>query len=234
MGKLVLVSGHGSAHALSAARRQLAALLLLCTPAAFGACQTPEPYDYTLFREHAPRSVLVLPPLDNTLEVDAAYAYLATVTQPLAERGYYVFPVAVVDRMLRDNGLPGPGEMHAVPLQRLGEVFGADAVLYIVLKDWGTAYQVLDSSTRVTAEAYLVDVATGTEIWRGEHTAAQSSSSGGGGLGDMLVGALVNQVFTSLADPSQDVARECNAGLFCNSHDGLLVGPYHEDYGKAE
>lgn len=206
-----------------------AALLLL------GACQTPTPYDYSLFLAHPPRSVLVLPPLDNTLEVDASYAYLSTVTQPLAERGYYVFPVAVVDRMLRDNGLGGPGEMHTAPLERLRDVFGADAVLYITLHDWGTAYRVLDSSTEVTAEAHLVDTATGTEIWSGKHTAVLSSnSSGDGSLLGMLVGAVVNQVMTSVSDPSTDVARDCNQTLFCNGHSGLLVGPYHEDYGKTE
>lgn len=201
---------------------------------ALAACATVEPYDYTLFHAHQPRTVLVLPPLDNSMEVDATYAYLSTVTQPLAEHGYYVFPVAVVDRLLRDNGLPGPGEMHQVPLTRLGEVFGADAVMYITLHDWGTAYRVIDSSTEVTAEASLVDVASGVEIWHGKHTATYSSSSGGGGILEMMVGALVNQVMSSVVDPSQDVARDCNQGLFCNSHDGLLIGARHEDFGKPE
>ena len=106
-------------------RTRLIAVLL----PALAACTSVEPYDYSAYHQHMPRSVLVLPPLDNSMEVDAGYAYLSTVTEPLAERGYYVFPVAVVDRMLRDNGLPGAGEMHQVPLSRLGEVFGADAVL---------------------------------------------------------------------------------------------------------
>ncbi len=210
----------------------LVRLAALATCAALAACTTTEPYDYTLFHAHQPRSVLVLPPLDNTMEVDATYAYLSTVTKPLAERGYYVFPVAVVDRLLRDNGLPGPGEMHQAPLARLGEVFGADAVLYITLENWGTSYQVIDSSTVVTAEASLVDVASGTEIWHGKNSAAYSSSSGGGGVLDMMVGALVNQVMSSVSDPSLDVARDCNAGLFCNDHDGLLLGARNPDFGK--
>lgn len=32
---------------------------------------------------------------------------------------------------------------------------------------------------------------------------------------------------SSVLDPTLDVARECNAGLFCNDHDGLLLGPYN-------
>ncbi len=213
-------------------RTALRVLLFAGIAGASLACTTVEPYDYTLFRAHQPRSVLVLPPLDNSMEVDATYAYLSTVTQPLAERGYYVFPVAVVDRLLRDNGLPGPGEMHQTPLARLGEVFGADAVLYITLHDWGTAYRVLDSSTEVTAEGSLVDVKTGTEIWHGKHTAVYSSSAGSSSITDMLVGAIVNQIMSSVVDPSLDVARQCNAGLFCNDHDGLLLGARHPDFGK--
>jgi hypothetical protein len=208
------------------------ALLLAAAAAALAACESTPPFDYTLFHQHQPRSILVLPPLDNTPEVEAAYAYLSTVTRPLAERGYYVFPVAVVDRMLRDNGLPGPGEMHAVPLTRLGEVFGADAVLYITLSDWGTSYRVLDSATEVTASARLVDVASGVEIWHGQNSAVYSSSSGQSDILGMLIGAVVNQVMTSVSDPSLDVARDCNAGLFCREDHGLLYGPYNKEYGK--
>lgn len=198
-----------------------------------GACATPEPYDYTAFEAHMPRALLVLPPLDSTFEVDASYAYLSTVTRPLAERGYYVLPVAVVDRLLRDNGLSGPGEMHQAPLDRVREIFGADAVLYITLKDWGTAYRVIDSSTEVTVEAHLVDVDSGTEIWAGEHSAVMSSSSGQSSLIGMLVGAVVNQIATSVSDPSLDVARDCNQQLFWSDHHGLLLGPYHPEYGET-
>src|SRR5262249_17607729 len=75
-------------------------------------CATPTPYDYTNYREHPPRSILVLPPLNESTAVGATYSYLSTVTRPLAEMGYYVFPVAVVDQFLKENGLPSAGEMH--------------------------------------------------------------------------------------------------------------------------
>jgi Putative lipoprotein GNA1162-like len=65
-----------------------------------------KPYDYTNFRLHPPRSILVLPPLNESTAVEATWGYLSTVTQPLAERGFYVFPVAVIDQFLKENGLP--------------------------------------------------------------------------------------------------------------------------------
>ena len=53
-----------------------------------------QPYDYTNYRQHPPRSIVVLPPLNESTAVEATYGYLSTVTRPIAEQGYYVFPVA--------------------------------------------------------------------------------------------------------------------------------------------
>jgi hypothetical protein len=35
--------------------------------------------------------------------VEATWGYNSTDTRPLAERGYYVFPIAVVDQFLKEN-----------------------------------------------------------------------------------------------------------------------------------
>ncbi len=211
---------------------QLTAVVAFFAFAATG-CQVVEPFDYTLFHQHPPRSILILPPVDDTMEVGASYAYLATVTHPLAERGYYVFPAAVVARMMRENGLPGPAEMHAVSLSKIDEIFGANAVLYLTLSDWGTSYSGLDSGTRVTVRGRLVDVKTGAEIWSGDATAVQNSSSGAGSLGDILAAAIVNQLVTSGADQSENVARRANGSLFHTEGYGLPLGPYHPDFGAA-
>lgn len=193
-------------------------------------CVTTENYDYTAYLEHPPLSILVLPPLDETVEMEACYGSLSIITRPLAERGFYVFPVAVVDAMMRDNGLPTPYEMHQVPLEKLREVFDPDAVLYLTVTDWGTSYQVLASNTTVTIEAVLVDAVTGNEIWHGSQTAVEGSGDGGGGLAGLIAAALVNQVATSISDPSRMLASKSAWGLFSNSGSGLLPGPYHKDH----
>ena len=197
-------------------------------------CATPEPYDYTAFVAHQPRSILVLPPLDETVEVGASYAYLSTVTRPLAEQGYYVFPVALVDRVLRENGLPEPFEQHQADPAKLEEIFGADSVLYLTLSGWGTSYQVLQSVTEVTLGGELVDLGTGTGLWGGSTVARVGSGDGGGGLVGMLVSAAVTQVASSFADRSRDVARMANGQLFLNDHSGLLVGPLHPEYAPLD
>lgn len=200
-----------------------------------GGCIRPKPFDYGPFLDHMPRSVLVLPPLNESPEAAASDLYLPTVTRALAERGYYVFPIVVVDRMMKENGLPTPGEMHQVPLTKLREVFGADAVLYLTVTDWGTSYRVLESRTTVTVVGRLVDIASGTTLWQGQQTAIRSSNQGNqGGLIGALVGAAVNQVLAAAFDPSQDLARQANVFLFTNTRQGLLLGPRHPGFAAEQ
>ena len=207
--------------------RRRVALALLAT-ASFS-CAT-KPHDYTAYLTHMPKSILVLPPVNDSLEVHASNAFLATVTRPLAERGYYVFPVAVVDAFLRQNGRPTPADMHAVEPAKLHEVFGADAALYIHITDWGTSYQVLSSSSRVVIACRLVDLQTGSVLWTGSGVGVENSGSGGGGLAGMLTNALVSQVVSSISDPCPELARRANQQAFSSDRDGLLLGHRHPGY----
>lgn len=196
---------------------------LLATAVAFTGCVT-KPYDYTNFRAHPPRSVLVLPPLNESTDIRGTYGYLSTVTRPLAEMGYYVFPVVVVDQYMKENGLPTAGEMHQVPLDKIRDIIGADAVLYITLKQYGSKYQVITSTTIVTAEGKLVDVKTGTTLWEGSTTVQQSSSSGNV-IADLVVAA-VDQAINSSTDQAHDLAHQANVQLLMTKDHGLLYGPY--------
>ena len=63
--------------------------------------------------------------MNSSVEVNAPYSYLSTISQPLAEKGYYVFPVSVVDTFLKENGLPTPAEMNGIALDKIVEVIGA-------------------------------------------------------------------------------------------------------------
>ena len=48
------------------------------------------------------------------------------VTRPIAERGFYVYPVAVVTEFLKQNGMPTPGEMHQIRPQKFREILGVN------------------------------------------------------------------------------------------------------------
>jgi hypothetical protein len=197
---------------------------------ALAGCATTTPYDYTNYRAHPPRSILVLPPVNESTDVRGTYGYLSTVTRPLAELGYYVYPVVVVDQFFKENGMPGPGEMVQAPLSKIREIIGADAVLYITLRQYGTRYQVLASVTVVSAAARLVDTRTGTLLWEGTVFAEANSGESGNLLGDMLT-AVVSQIVGYSTDQARSLAEQANV-QYTTKDRGLLHGPYSPRYGQ--
>lgn len=195
----------------------------------FSACAAP--VNYGLFREKIPDSILIIPPLNSSVEVEAPYVYLSTVSRPVAEMGYYVFPVAVVDAFMKDNGLPSPGEMNGVSLNKINEVFGADAVLYLEILDWGQKYQVLQSNTVVNIQARLVDVQSGLTLWQREVHEIRSSGGSNDGVLGMLISAAVTQALkANNLSQMRDLAKAANHSLFRRSSKGLLFGPRHPEF----
>ena len=115
-------------------------LAMLAIVALLAGCAGPQRnVDYTAFRESKPASILVLPPLNTSVDVAASAAVLSQATLPLAESGYYVVPVAVMEETFRQNGLTTPDDIHAVPAARLREIFGADAALYMTVRNTARA-----------------------------------------------------------------------------------------------
>lgn len=193
---------------------------------ALSGCGSAPKHDYSVYREFMPRSILVLPPRNESTDVNAPYIFLSTISAPLADRGYYVFPVAVINDFMKDNGLPTGFEMHNVPLNKLYAVFGADAVLYVNIEEWGQKYQLLASSTVVKFSAKLVDLRSGEVLWTGSQYAVDGNRSGGNGIIGLAISAAVEQIVDSLVDQTYDLSRRANYSLIFNKRDGLLPGYY--------
>ncbi len=184
-------------------------------------------YDYTKLKDENPLSILVLPPLNESLDVNASYSFLSQVTYPLAESGYYVFPVAMVNDLFKHNGITEPGEIHAVPAEKLREIFAADAVVYLKITEYGTSYKVLTSDTRVTAEARLVSLKTGEELWAGAASASTAEQqNNNSSLVAMLVVAMIDQVANTLNNKGHEIAGITSARLLhAGGANRLLHGP---------
>lgn len=211
----------------------LAALLIA---ALASGCATRQPRDYTAFKQSRPASILVLPPTNESPEVNASYSMLSQVTFPLAESGYYVFPVALVDETFRQNGFNNPAEMHQVNLKKLREIFGADAALYINIKQYGTSYVVISSETRVTAEARLIDLKTEQVLWTGTATASSAEGrNSSGGLAGLLVQAIVTQIVESASNRGHPIAGITSQRLLsAGTPNGILFGPRSPQYQKDQ
>ncbi len=217
-------------------KRHFAVLGAVVALVAMTGCATKNaPFDYTDYKASRPRSILVLPPVNNSPEVQATYSMLSYATLPLAEAGYYVLPVTLVAEAFKENGMTQPTDMHATSADKLRQIFGADAALYITISKYGTTYQVITSATVVSAEAKLVDLKTGKLLWTGAATASseEGQSQGQGSLAGLLISAIVKQVMASALDQGHRIAGVTTARLLSPGRpNGMLYGPRSPNYGK--
>jgi len=200
----------------------------------FCACAAPPAIkDYTLFRESRPHSILVMPPINQSPDINATASFLATVTGPLAESGYYVIPVTLSEETFKQNGVTVANDAQAIPLNKLREIFGADAALYLTITSYGTHYQVLSSVVEAVASAKLVDLRTGRELWADSVAVRlRNNNNSGGGIVGMLVSAAVSQIANTLSDQAFIAARAADARMLsAGRQNGLLFGPYHPKFG---
>ncbi len=181
------------------------------------------------FLAAAPRSILVVPVVNNSVDVSAAEYVLSTLTIPLAEHGYYVFPVNMVKRVLEDDGLADASLVHSAPSSRLAGLFGADAVLYITVDEWTAKYMVLTTQVGVGLSYQIRDGKTDEVLWSHKQKRVyQSGGKGGGGLGG-LVADLIDAAITK-ASPNSfylSLAQQANAfSLLPYPGNGIPPGPY--------
>ena len=202
----------------------LSSLLMAC------ATTRPPSYDYSNFKESHPRSIVVLPPTSGSSDVNASLSFLSLTTFPLAEAGYYVLPVALTYETFKQNGVTVADEAQAIPFQKIHDIFGADAGLYITVDKYGSIYRVINSEVVVSAQAKLVDLRNGKTLWQGSASASsnENQNSSGGGLIGILITAAVNQVIHEVGDSSHAVAGIAARRLLRPGYEGgLLYGPYH-------
>lgn len=209
-------------------------LVSVCVLALLTGCAERKTIDYTAYKQSRPKSILILPPLNESPDVKATYSMLSQVTYPLAEAGYYVMPVALVDETFRQNGMSTPADIHQLPPNKLHEIFGADAGLYVTVSDYGTRYMVLSSATVVTASAKLVDLKSGTTLWTGSASASsEEGRQNQGGLIGMLVTAAINQIISNVQDDAgYPIAGITSSRLLTpQPNGGILYGPRSPKYG---
>lgn len=194
------------------------------------ACATSTPKDYTSFRDADPHSILVVPVINNSNEAEAADLFLTTLPVPLAERGYYVFPVNMVKVMMEEDGLGDAFLVHSADPTRVAELFGAESVLFVEIESWESNYSIIASNITVKLSYTLKEANGGTTIWQDVSTVvANRSSSSGSIIADLIANAIVAAMDSARADYT-DVAVLANRNAFLLAGRGLPFGPYNPGY----
>lgn len=186
-----------------------------------------EPYDYSEFQKSKPSSILLVMPTNSSPEVKASASVLAAATKPIAEKGYYVFPVALVDEIFKQNGLTDGFSIRNASVKKLREIFGADAVMYLDVTQYGSSYKILDSVTEVNVTGKLVDLRSGSTLWEGDGYARESANSNSNnGILIQLINAAITQVVNTTKDKAYTITPRATAHLFyAGKNGGLLDGP---------
>jgi hypothetical protein len=212
--------------------RDLAVLLLPLT-LTVGCVKPPVSKDYVKFRSEDPRSILIVPVVNRTVDVSAPDYLLSTLTSPVAERGYYVFPAYMVKRVMEDDGLSDADMVHTADPRKLAALFGADAVLYVSIEKWNAKYVLVSTSVEVEFNYVLKSGKSGEELWK-DHQAwvyTPQNRSTGNALVDLFAMA-INAAVTKAAPNYMPLARQANTAAFYPVHRGLPAGPHLEMHGK--
>ena len=206
--------------------KRTVALILLLGSLLAGCVHAP-PKDLSKFREANPSSILMVPVVNESVEVTAPDYFLSTVSVPLAERGYYVFPVNLVKRILEDEGLADASLVHSAPAGKICNFFGADSVLYVTIKAWNAQYLVLTTTVNVKLNYAIKDCKTGDTLWEHEQVMAYTpqSSNTGHPLGNLVAMAITAAV-AKAAPNYVPLARQANALTFFTEGVAIPLGPY--------
>ena len=191
--------------------------------------------DYAEFRKTNPRSVLIVPVINRSVDVDAPDYFLSTIARPIAERGYYVFPVNLIKRVMEDDGLADADMVHNGDTARLASLFGADSVLYISIERWDSKYAVLATVTTVELAYTLKSGTTGQELWKHKEKIAYDpgAQQSQGGLAGLIAKAVVAAM--EKAKPNyMPLARQANGLAVYRAGQGLPAGPMDAMFQKDQ
>ena len=143
--------------------------ILVVIAAMLSACaSTPNSKDFTTFIAADPHSILIVPVINHSAEVEAADLFLTTLPVPLSEKGYYVFPTNMVKKVMEEDGLADPMLVHTADTTRLAELFGADSVLYVEILEWTNRYSVVAAGVEVHFIYTIKDGRDGKLLWQDE------------------------------------------------------------------
>ena len=91
---------------------------------------------YAKMYEEKPVTLLVMPPINNSSNVEAKDLLYTSISRPLVEAGYYVVsPLLSMDIMKAESAYDAENFFEA-PLGIFHNYFGADAVVFSIIDKW--------------------------------------------------------------------------------------------------
>lgn len=183
---------------------------------------------YPKMYEARPVTLLVMPPINQTSNVEAKEYLYTSISRPLAEAGYYVIsPMLAMDVLKAESAYDSELFVDA-PLKKFQEFFGADAIVFSEIKTW--TKQGFSIKTKIR---YFIKSAYTNEIIFDrtcDLTLDLSMNLAGSNSG--FVGSLVNLAASAINTAATDHirgAREANYYIFRDIPRGKYNPLYEQD-----
>ena len=181
---------------------------------------------YAAMYNDMPVTILLMPPINNTTNVEAKDLLYTSISRPLAEAGYYVIsPLLAMDILKAESAYDA--EMFIdKPLTLFRDYFGADAVVFSQIDDWTKRGFGIDTKIR-----YIIKSATSGEILFDRscdlYLDLQQNSGGSSAL-SQLIDLAVSAISTAATDHIV-AARKANYFIFRDIPRGKYDPQYLQD-----
>lgn len=179
---------------------------------------------YPKMYEEQPVSILVMPPINNTTNVEAKELLYTSISHPLIEAGYYVVPPHIAMEFLKAESAYDSERFIDGNLSMFGKIFGVDAVVFSIIDKWVKVG--LGIQTQIT---YMIKSTETNEVLF-ERTCNLyldlSVNSGTGGALGALMDLAASAIMTAATDHIA-AARKCNNYIFTD----IPRGKYNPSHG---
>ena len=114
---------------------------------------------YAKMYEEKPITLLVMPPINNSTNVEAKDLLYTSISRPLVEAGYYVISPLLAMDVLKAESAYDSEMFFDSPLTTFHNYFGADAVVFSVIDTWAKKGMGIETKIRyVIKSAYTNEI----------------------------------------------------------------------------
>lgn len=119
-----------------------------------------------------PRFVAVLPVINHVADPTIGQIIRQRLIEELFFKGYPKFPAKMIDEKLAKVYEGQPVSSEGVPPMTVGELTGADAVLYCTVSEMKTSYRFMYAPTHVELSFEMRSAETGETLWQAKQSAS--------------------------------------------------------------
>ena len=181
---------------------------------------------YAKMYEEKPVTLLIMPPMNNSTNVEAKDFLYTSISRPLIEAGYYVIsPLLAMDVLKAESAYDAENFFNA-PLTQFNKYFGADAVVFSIIDTWAKKGLGIETKIRyVIKSTYSNEILFDRSCDLFLDLSLESDSDSKKGLLDVLVDLAASAINTAATEHIV-AARKANYYIFRD----IPRGKYDPDY----